>query len=80
MSGVFDIDVSQETPELLTIAERDIRETPEIREKGLVELRELLKQNQDIHYCDEDDFLVPVLRTVHWYPESGMKLVRKWLY
>ncbi|KAL7038752.1 hypothetical protein ACKWTF_009683 [Chironomus riparius] len=77
MSNVFDIDVSPETPELLAIAEKDLRETPEIRAKGLAELRELLKQNSDIYYCDEDEFLVPVLRTTHWYPESAMKLIRQ---
>lgn len=77
MSAPFDIDVSPESSELLAIAEREIRETPEIREKGLAELRELLKKNSDIYYCDEDDLLIPVLRTTHWYPESAMKLVRK---
>lgn len=80
MSNVFDIDVSPETPELLAIAEKEIRETPEIREKGLAELRELLKKNSDLYYCDEDEFLVPVLRTTHWYPESAMKLVRSVIF
>lgn len=77
MSGTFDIDTSPETPELLAIAEKDIRETPEIRAKGLAELRELLKNNPDVHYCEEDDFLVPVLRTTHWYPDSAMKLIKR---
>lgn len=71
----FDIDTSPETPELLAIAEKELRETPEIKAKGLVELRELLKKNPDLYYSDEDDFLIIILRACHWYPESAIKLV-----
>jgi hypothetical protein len=74
-SNPFDIDTSPETPELLAIAEKELRETPEIKAKGLVELRELLKQNPDLLFSDEDDFLIIILRACHWYPESAIKLV-----
>lgn len=79
MSNVFDIDVSPETPELLEFAKVTLRETPENREKGFKELRELLKQNPDLHYSDDEEFLTIVLRCCHWYAESAIKLVSFWL-
>lgn len=75
MSNRFDIDVSDETPELLQIAKDQLRETPEVREAAFKELRELLKQNPDLHFRDDDAFLTIVLRCCHWYPESAIKLV-----
>lgn len=75
MSYPFDIDVSPETAELLEIAKTQLRETPEIREAGFKELRELLKQNTDLNYRDDDEFLTVVLRCCHWYPEGAIKLV-----
>lgn len=76
MSNKYDIDRSPETPELLAIAEKELRETPEIREKGLAELRKLLKENTDLTFSDDDEFLTIVLRCCHWYPESAIKLVK----
>lgn len=75
MSNRFDIDTSPETPELLEIARTQLRETPEVREASFKELRELLKQNPDLNYRDDDDFLEIVLRCCHWYPESAIKMV-----
>lgn len=77
MSNKFDIDRSPETPELLAIAEKDLRETPENIKKGLEELRKLLKENTDLVFSDDDEFLTIVLRTCHWYPEGAIKLVKK---
>lgn len=75
MSKVFDIDDGPETPELLEAAKTMLRETPAIREQGFKELRELLKQNPDLHYGDDEAFLTIVLRCTHWYAESAIKLV-----
>ena len=75
MSNVFDIDTSPESPELLEVARSQLRETPETREEGFKKLRELLKENPDINYSDEEEYLEIVLRCCHWYPESAMKLV-----
>lgn len=76
MSNKYDIDRSPETPELWAIAEKELRETPEIREKGLAELRKLLKESQDLVFGDDDEFLTIILRCCHWYPEGAIKLVR----
>lgn len=77
MSNIYDIDRSPETPELLQIAKNELRETPENVASGLVKLRELLKENSDLKFRDDDEFLTIVLRCCHWYPESGLKLVSR---
>jgi retinaldehyde-binding protein 1 len=76
MANPFEIDIGPETPELLEFAKNTLRETPENREKGFKELRELLKQNPDLNYRDDDEFLTIVLRVCHWYPEGAIKMVR----
>jgi retinaldehyde-binding protein 1 len=75
MANLFDIDTSPESAELLAIAEKELRETPEVRAKGIAELRDLLKKNPDLVYTDDEDYLVIILRVCHWYPESALKLV-----
>lgn len=79
MTDRFDIDRSPETAELLAIAEKELRETPENVQKGLAELRKLLKENPDLTFSDDDEFLTIVLRTCHWYPEGAIKLVNIFL-
>lgn len=75
MTAVYDIDTSPETPELLDIAKTQLRETPENREAGFKQLRELLKQNPDLNYSDNEEFMTIVLRCCHWYPDGAIKLV-----
>lgn len=75
MTAPYDIDTSRESAELLEIARAQLRETPETRENGFKELRELLKANSDLNFRDDDGFLEVVLRCCHWYPESALKLV-----
>ena len=71
----FDIDVIPESAELLEIAKKELRETPEMREKSFKELKVLLQEATDLHYRDDDEFLTIFLRPCHWYPESAIKLV-----
>ena len=59
------------------IAEKELRETPEVREKAIVELRRLLGENKDLYYADDDKTLLVFLRPTHFYPESAIKLVIK---
>jgi retinaldehyde-binding protein 1 len=74
-STQYDIDTNPETAELLETARVQLRETPEIRKAGFEKLRELLKENPDLYYRDDDDFLEVILRCTHWYPESAIALV-----
>jgi retinaldehyde-binding protein 1 len=76
MANRYTIDTSPESKELLEFAEKELRETKEVREKGIAELRELLKKNPDLNYSDDEEFMVIILRVCHWYPDSAIQLVR----
>lgn len=76
MTAPYDIDTSPETAELLEVARVQLRETPENREKGFKELRELLQKNADLKFRDDDAFLEVILRCCHWYPEGAINMVR----
>lgn len=80
MSAPYDIDTSVEASELLEIARVQLRETPENREKGFKELRELLQNSPDLKFREDDAFLEVVLRCCHWYAEGAIKLVRMQTY
>lgn len=71
----FCLDTSPLDAEMQQLAEKELRETPELREKSIVELRRLLHQNTDLHFRDDDDFLLIFLRPCHFYPESAIKMV-----
>lgn len=73
----YDVDTSPPTPELLEIARRELRETPEVRAAAIEELRRLLHNATDLHYRDDDDFLLIFLRPCHFYPESALKMMRR---
>ncbi|XP_058453630.1 clavesin-1-like [Malaya genurostris] len=73
----FDIDTSPPSAALLEVARRELRETPEVRETATVELRKLLHNATDLHYRDDDDFLLVFLRPCHFYPESALKMMRR---
>lgn len=72
----FDIDTSPPSPELLEFSRKDLRETPQVREAAILELRKLLHNATDLHYRDDDDFLMIFLRPCHFYAESALKMVR----
>ncbi|KFB38982.1 AGAP009385-PA-like protein [Anopheles sinensis] len=73
----FDIEVDPPNEELMEIARRELRETPEIREAALEELRALLKEAKDMHFSDDKEFLLIFLRPCHFYAESALKMVSK---
>lgn len=77
MSQKFDIDTDPPSEELLEFARKELRETPEIREAAILELRALLKEATDLHYKDDDEFLLIFLRPCHFYPESALKMVSR---
>lgn len=71
----FTLDTSPLSEEMAALAEKELRETPEIREAAIVKLRQLLQENTDLNYRDDDDFLLIFLRPCHFYPESALKMV-----
>lgn len=67
-------------PETKDLAEKELRETPERTKEALERLRELLKENKDLYYGDDDDLLTIFLRPCKWYPESAIALVSIYFY
>lgn len=63
--------------ETMAFAEKELRETPENIKKGLEELKELLKNDDTLFFCDDDEFLLIFLRPCKFFAESAYKLVRK---
>lgn len=71
----FCLDTRPLDEEMQALAEKELRETPAIREAAIIKLRELLHAATDLHYRDDDDFLLIFLRPCHFYPESALKMV-----
>lgn len=71
----FDLETGPISEETRKIAEAELRETPEVVQKALAELRELIKNDKTIRYGDDDEFLTIFLRPCKWYPQSAYQLV-----
>ncbi|BES88671.1 CRAL_TRIO_N [Nesidiocoris tenuis] len=69
-------EVSSEAKE---IARKELRETPEIVEASIKELKALLKEEEGL-YCplENDAWLVRFLRPTKYYPESALTLVKNY--
>lgn len=66
--------INAETQEL---AEKELRETPEIVGPAIEKLRALINDDPTIHFRDDDDFLKIFLRPCKFYPESAFALVSR---
>jgi len=67
------------TPTGQETAARELRENSENREKGIKELRELLKQDSELVVpIDNEDWLVRFLRPCKFYPESAFELIKRY--
>lgn len=66
--------ISHETRE---IARKELRETPNIVEEALEKLRELLRNDETLHFRDDDEMLMIFLRPTKFYPESALALMRR---
>ncbi|XP_017773249.1 PREDICTED: clavesin-1 isoform X2 [Nicrophorus vespilloides] len=77
MASPFTMDTSGLTDEAKAIAVKELRETPENVKKGIEELRELLKNDNTIHYRDDDEFLMIFLRPCKFYAQSAYELMKR---
>lgn len=75
MATPFTLITDDLSPQGVEIAAKELRETPELRESALKELRELLAKNTDLYFEDSDYYLLIFLRPCHFYAESALKLV-----
>jgi len=72
----FNIRIGYLKPETVEIAKTELRETEEVKKAAVLELRELLHGCADIHYKDDDEFLIIFLRACHFYPQSALEKMK----
>lgn len=77
MTSLFQLDTKTLSDETKKIAESELRETPENVKQGLEELRELLKNDEKIHFRDDDDFLMIFLRPCKFYAKSAYEMMKR---
>lgn len=69
------LDRSPLSEESKKIAAQELRETPEVVQQALKELRELLKNDDTIYFADDDETLIIFLRPCKFYAKSAYELV-----
>lgn len=72
----FKLRMGPMSPETVEMARVELRETPEVREVAIVDLRNLLHAATDLHYRDDDEFLLIFLRACHFYPQGALEKMR----
>lgn len=79
--GDFDLQFEIESlPEhARIIAEKELRETPEIKKKAIEDLKKLLEAETEFTYPKEnEEYLVRFLRPCKFYPESARDLIKRY--
>lgn len=71
----FKLNTNPIDEETRQVAEKELNETPERTESAIAELRRLLQAATELHFYDDDEFLITFLRPCHFYPESALNLV-----
>nr|CAD7198744.1 unnamed protein product [Timema douglasi] len=70
------LELDELSPDTKEIARKELRETPDIVHNALSVLRDLLKEEADLHTPDDNDtWLIRFLRPCKFYPESAFDLV-----
>ncbi|XP_015127415.1 alpha-tocopherol transfer protein-like [Diachasma alloeum] len=76
-AATFHIEAQELTPELSAKARDELRETPEVVEQALAEMRELLKGEPDLNVPDDDYFFCKFLRPVKWHVKPAFELMKR---
>ncbi|TMW54769.1 hypothetical protein DOY81_000002 [Sarcophaga bullata] len=72
------IRMEQEEPPqwALEIAQKELRETPEVVEEAMKKLRELIQAEPHLNLPMDDEYMKMFLRPTHFYPESALKRIK----
>ncbi|XP_050438801.1 retinaldehyde-binding protein 1-like [Adelges cooleyi] len=74
---MFQLDVAPLCSETVSLAARELRETPEQVQESLAGLRAILKEKNTLLFKDNDEYLKIFLRPTKYYPESAYKLMKR---
>ncbi|XP_017792875.1 PREDICTED: alpha-tocopherol transfer protein-like isoform X2 [Habropoda laboriosa] len=58
-------------------ARDELRETPEVVQQALKDIRMLLKDEPELNVPDDDEFYQKFLRPCKWYPKSAFELMKR---
>ncbi|XP_073942087.1 alpha-tocopherol transfer protein-like [Choristoneura fumiferana] len=76
---VLQIELDDPSEAVREIARRELRETPEVTEPAITELRRLLAADKDLHVpLENENWLVRFLRPCKFYPESAYELIKRY--
>ncbi|KAL9708143.1 hypothetical protein quinque_011661 [Culex quinquefasciatus] len=75
----LDLSEYDDDTECVQKAREELRETPEVVQESLTELRSLLKEHSDLNIpVDDDAFLKKFLRPTKYYPQSALNMILGW--
>ncbi|XP_050309793.1 alpha-tocopherol transfer protein-like isoform X3 [Anthonomus grandis grandis] len=73
------VELKEPNSKVQEIARKELRETPEVAQAAIKELRELLKEEKDLYVPLENDlYLTRFLRPTKFYPESARDLIKRY--
>ncbi|KAL6433080.1 hypothetical protein ACFW04_006393 [Cataglyphis niger] len=64
-------------PEAKALAKKELRETEENVKNGIETLRKYIEEDETLHYCTDDNFLLIFLRPCKFYPQSAFELMKR---
>ncbi|KAF7991276.1 hypothetical protein HCN44_002838 [Aphidius gifuensis] len=76
--GISFLELEPLTDSLKEKAKNELRETPEIVNEALAEIRKLIQDEADLIVPDNDYFLTQFLRPCKWYAKSAFALMKRY--
>ncbi|XP_053998779.1 alpha-tocopherol transfer protein-like isoform X1 [Hylaeus anthracinus] len=74
---VLTVDFNDGDEEYQEKAIMELRETPEVVQQALKDIREMLKDEADLILPDDDEFFQKFMRPCKWYPKSTFELMKR---
>ncbi|XP_076671510.1 alpha-tocopherol transfer protein-like isoform X1 [Andrena cerasifolii] len=75
----LEFELGPPSAELQEVAKKELRESPELQQESMAQLKELLKGQKDLKVpIDNEAWLIRFLRPCKYYPESSLKLVKSY--
>ncbi|KAI5634525.1 CRAL/TRIO domain-containing protein [Phthorimaea operculella] len=76
---VLQFELDEPSESVKEIARRELRETPDVVQPAVQELRRLLEEDKDLHVPSESDaWLIRFLRPCKFYPDSAYELIKRY--
>ncbi|KAL1124735.1 hypothetical protein AAG570_001358 [Ranatra chinensis] len=74
---VLRLELDELKPEVQEKARNELRETPDLAQKSIAELKDLIRAEEGLHVpIDNEAWLIRFLRPTKFYPESALNLIK----